>query len=1052
MRMPSDRFQANKASAGSGKTFRLTSVYLRDFLRGAAPESILATTFTRKAAGEVLERVLKRLADATQSDEAATKLGLEIDAPLNSADEAKRHMRRLARSLHRVQVMTIDSFFGRLLKAHRYECSLPLNASLTDEDGLLAKELRIQAIQKLLDHVAARKIENLLAYQDPGEASSQVIESIDQLVDSAYSVFLSAPREAWFRIQTSERRDSNETARMEPMLRRCLLEYPKFEKPLAALLDSVCNENWQEVLEQTIVKNVMIGRCKYGKTELPSDVVAIIEAAADCAKNVTLIQLKNRTEAVYRLLAAYDQIYSSLKYRRGVMYFSDVPRALRQIFESEDFDPVSGLDAPIEHLLLDEFQDTSADQWQILRPFAKRIEAGGADGSLFVVGDVKQAIYGWRGGSAKIFDEMLRDISGVKCQPSDTSWRSSQIVLDVVNRVFDGIREGRNGAFTSELASGAAVDWAREFSRHTQAMENAKIPGFVEYIETNTETSDAPSGDGDEGEPAPADHIEFCARYIADIANRSKSSQSSIGVLVARNSMVAPLMLALGRQGVRASAESASQIADDPGVSVILSALRLADHPGDTAASFHVRHSPLADLLLSSASNVLASEKIRADLLRRGYSEVIGKWSKHLASFSDDLGARRLDQLNELAEKYGSDAGLRPSKFVKIVLDQTLEDPSPGMVRVMTIHKSKGLEFDSVILPEIHTRIVRVAKPLALVDQPSPTEPIRGVYCFVKSSHRALDPRISEAMDRAETAEIVEALCRLYVAMTRARHALHMITPKPHIKKDGTLSSTLTFASILRGELLGEEQTANNLGGATRLFWTGERDWLASIPPKARDEGQPVKSATKDSRFPIVGRQIIKRILPSKAENAGYVSAAKILEIEDNDQANIGTAIHSLFEMIEWNAAAQNRAAIVAVLSQKYSHKGETWIEDRVDEFLPMLAHPEISAVFERPSGELDLWRERRFSVLTADRLIEGVFDRVSIEKLNGVAVSAVIYDFKTTEKNQEDLAFDLNAKIRQYKPQLDLYREALGAMLHIEKKRITCKLVFASQKQTIEC
>ena len=96
------------------------------------------------------------------------------------------------------------------------------------------------------------------------------------------------------------------------------------------------------------------------------------------------------------------------------------------------------LNGHVAHLLLNEFQDTSALQWRVLRPFVQRV-VGGADRSLFCVGNVKQAIYGWRGGVAEIFDAVDEEFGPLPVRALNESFRSSLVVIDCVNRVFENI-------------------------------------------------------------------------------------------------------------------------------------------------------------------------------------------------------------------------------------------------------------------------------------------------------------------------------------------------------------------------------------------------------------------------------------------------------------------------------------------------------------------------------------------------------------------------------------------------------------------------------------
>src|SRR5690606_33260183 len=146
-----------------------------------------------------------------------------------------------------------------------------------------------------------------------------------------------------------------------------------------------------------------------------------------------------------------------LRREHGLLLFSDVPLMLARMMpagpgdDRPTLEPLYyRLDGRVQHLLLDEFQDTSPPQWSILRPFAEEIRAGagsaregGPRRSFFCVGDVKQAIYGWRDGCAEVFDQVVADLhlpAGAQ-ETLATSRRTAPVVLDVVNEVFENIAD-----------------------------------------------------------------------------------------------------------------------------------------------------------------------------------------------------------------------------------------------------------------------------------------------------------------------------------------------------------------------------------------------------------------------------------------------------------------------------------------------------------------------------------------------------------------------------------------------------------------------------------
>ena len=159
-----------------------------------------------------------------------------------------------------------------------------------------------------------------------------------------------------------------------------------------------------------------------------------VRAAAAARRGDFLVgQLIDRTEATYKLLAAYGEIYQRLKIAQHGLRFDDVPRLLSTGLADGLMQHTHWrLDTSIGHLLLDEFQDTSLPQWNVLKPFALACCDGDSGRSFFCVGDVKQAIYRWRGGVSQLFDAARSQLPGVGEQSLTKSYRSSPVVIDTV--------------------------------------------------------------------------------------------------------------------------------------------------------------------------------------------------------------------------------------------------------------------------------------------------------------------------------------------------------------------------------------------------------------------------------------------------------------------------------------------------------------------------------------------------------------------------------------------------------------------------------------------
>jgi len=387
------------------------------------------------------------------------------------------------------------------------------------------------------------------------------------------------------------------------------------------------------------------------------------------------------------------------------------------------------------------------------------------------VGDVKQAIYGWRGGRAELFDLADIQIADLVSEPRDVSFRSSRDVLNGVNAVFGALGQAQ----VLNPYDQFRTVWSQGFHKH--AAHHTELPGFVEV-------SAPPNAD-----PAQTPDTHYAAK-IATWAEQLPVS-FTIGVLMRSNDKVAEMTDLLRARGVDVSSEGKGAVTDDPCVGVILSVLTMADHPGHTAAAFHAAHSPLSNMLGLTPADITDELKVAAvaaDIRRRvlaeGYAGVLAEWCAVLAPHGPGRTGRRLEQLLEQAAAFDLMPPMRPSEFVRAMRQARAENPGTARVRVMTINGAKGLEFDSVFLPDLKwNTTARVPKclvhPSSLEDIAAGEKPIKAVYSYPKEVLRRLDTRMQAAYKAYQGQEVTGLLCLLYVAMTRARHSLHLFLDAP---------------------------------------------------------------------------------------------------------------------------------------------------------------------------------------------------------------------------------------------------------------------------------
>lgn len=1093
-----------RASAGTGKTYRLTTRYLRLLHAGETPEHILATTFTRKAAGEVMARVLGWLAGAAVDAGERAALDHALGGFGLSEQDCLAMLRRLVDAMHRLGIGTIDSFFNRSARALRFELDLPADPVIADASGPLARALRLDAIQQSLGEAAATEdgfqtLIELLRRMHHDTAKRSVTEALDGLVAGLYDVYRQH-REArlWSKLNPAKPLTTD-------MLDALAVGVVALGEHIPQTQGGSPRKAWVKAYEQinaavqqrdfdTLLAHLIGQRlldddqpAAFGGCDIPDVWRDALMPLIAHARAQTLRQLAEMTESTYRLLDGFASHYESAKRAAGVLMFSDLTDRLSSYLpslgEAATAEFYYRLDTRVTHLLLDEFQDTSEPQWRVLAPFAEEATAA-SDGerSFFCVGDEKQAIYGWRGGCAELF-QAVEALPGVTPWTMTHSRRSSQVVLDAVNQVFSTLSHNvaledkdKNGRWDTVVGR-----WTERFEPHTA--HHREMPGHVLLTTTapRTEGETEPVDDeldeqGASATPATGatPHEAFCAEHIAALV--SGSPGSSVGVLVRRRAAAGGLLYRLREMGVPVSEEGGHRIDHTPAVSAVLSAVWLADHPGDRAAAFHVVNSPLGEALglRDTRPEAVAplALRVRRALLDRGFGETIAGWCEAVAPACGVRSLRRLEQLVTLAQRYDRDTAalgaggalpgvLRVGEFVDMARQARVQSPTPAAVRVMTLHAAKGLEFDTVVLPDLDASLSQNdSKALVMLDRDGPLDPPRAVVRRIDRKKLAA-VGLEQLADREDALQRAEDLCLLYVGMTRAKHALHLLVrPLTEGKKGGTGTgkptaaglTNLSYAAILRQALRLDE--AEGFEGGQTLYESGDSGCLAG------GDASAAESAEDDSPAPRPGLRLVagstqRRGRPERRPSDGAedatVRADDLLKRTDPAGRSYGSAMHAVCELLGF--ADEDTPPRAAEIAEALANVGLTADGETVSAFVGRLA----SLLAARPvynalsrAGAAELWRERPFAAVVGGRLLQGVFDRVHVWRDDtGQATRARLIDFKTDKPPApDDGGFDALAE--HYRPQLAAYRDALMALLKLEPGAIETMLILTGEAAVV--
>jgi ATP-dependent exoDNAse (exonuclease V) beta subunit len=1057
---------------------------LQLIFHGYPVDTILASTFTRKAAGEILDRILQRLADAVADPEKRRELAGFLELPDNPAEI----LGKLARNLYRLRIGTLDSFFNKIASTFALELGLPPGWSILEETDF-ARYLG-EAVRNVLSESHRNDAGKLMNLFQKGEQDRNVTQELLNLASELLPIVRESTLQNWNH-EKLLRKELDDTELQHILDRLQVAEIPKnkdktepkrFVQARNEIIRLAWNGEWKSFLEQTLIKNVIGGEFKFDRKEVSGDLLYCVQDLVKQAGAVLINKIVGQTMAARQLLDLIVKAYDEILFRQRGFRFDDVTERLGR----NDFSPTLDLlahrmDARTDHLLLDEFQDTSKPQWNVLRPFAKETSSK-ANGSFFCVGDVKQAIYAWRGGVAEIFDTIQQEIPNTVQESLNASFRSSPIIIETVNRLFETIASNDALAKYSE----AAEIWNSRFERHETAKKNLlgycvlEIAASAGHSDNNFITDSSAANDEEQDDDKIV--TQYTVNRIAELYETRDGA--TIGVFVLRNKKIAPIIAGLKRLGIEASEEGGNPLTDSAAVQHVLSAMILADHPGDTIARFHLANGPLAEFLqLTDYRNnyqaINCSLQLRKDLVNNGYGAVVERLAEQLAPSCNPREFQRLEKLTELARNFQKTAsGVRTERFVKMVQAKKIESPTASPIRIMSVHKSKGLEFDIIVLPDLDVDLVRKT-PTVIVARKTPTEPVDFVIRYVgQELQRLLPENYQKAFEKRIQSEVLESLSLLYVAITRAKHELVMILP-PLSKKaltdliNGQPVFSPTFSGILHAGL-GLRQ-ANSDSELKILFQTGSENWFQESGLKKSETISPAVSKSDKLDYSLAKRQDnrlrrnLLRVSPSGLElpqqrkrnndppdSHSGTNISGLSKRNPEDARLWGIAIHACFEnglrKNPWLDQGKPDAVFLSqiVKSAIMGKKGNIDPQAVVKDFLESCDKPNIRNALSLSNYALknqtvSVEHERRFAVRLDDQhLLHGSIDRLVVFRENEKIVGLEIIDYKTDHYDKTgDLAEFIAERQKMYTPQLEAYRDGMSRLYRLDSSAISAKLIF---------
>ena len=1041
------------ANAGSGKTRVLTDRVARLLLEGVSPENILCLTYTKAAASEMQNRLFERLGKWAMLDDrnlrnSLTELGLEQRLNKQTFKQARTLFARAIEVPGSLKIQTIHSFCSSLLR--RFPLEAGVSPNFTEIDEWTAQALCTEILEKIsTDEIESISLANVSKFLSDVNLTDLLTDILkNRTVLSKFKSHSEICSEFGLNGNLSfeeclNKNFDSKDLKVIKILRESMKNGGIRDKAAAKKLSNIKSINLEfiKTLEDILLyKGSTEKRPEYSaktnsfasKTVLNEFLNSSIEQINKLAARIEVFrQTRILYETSEKICALYDfsriflNHYTNEKLLRGWLDFEDLILKAQKLL----IDPTIAawvlyrLDGGIDHILIDEAQDTSPTQWRIIEKISQEFYAG--EGSrdktnrtLFVVGDKKQSIYSFQGADTfelnriqkkfkKRFDEAAKPLKELSLQ---YSFRSSPTIL----RFVDSILEKPESKNESELES-----------TENHISFYSKLPGRVDLwpsIEKAEQPKDT-EWQSPVDMPGKEDERVRLAYLIADQINTLISSNSLIPertgndyvmrkisagdflILVQRRSVLFhEIIKACKKRGLPISGADRLKLMDEIAVKDLIALLSFLSSPQDDLSLATVLKSPLFswserelfDLAHDREDRFLWEElKKRSDIFTHEYlvlnnllasidylrpyellEKILNQYSGR-ANLISRLGAEAedaIDALLSLSIDYEKQETPSLTGFLSWVSTSGFEikrqlTKQENQIRVMTIHGAKGLESPIVILPETQKRKVELRDKILVGEKIA-------VWNNKKGEASRNEEEIKSKKIQALEAERSRLL---YVAITRAETWFIAMSA-------GQLDEKCWYEKI--------KNSLQSSKAKKQIFPTGEGlrleegNWSFAIEEKGC---QSKKSRNKlpdwIKKVSFENKVQPKYLIPS--DLGGSKTLSKGNGLSEEEAALHGSRVHKLLELLPKYSSQDWPEYSLKMLKANRLFDGPPNVENAIKEALSVLTDPKFSYIFAK-----DVLSEVPFSAQLPNlknKKIYGIIDRLIVGSNN-----VQIIDFKT--------------------------------------------------------
>ncbi len=749
---------ALKASAGSGKTFALSVRFLALLFKGANPSEILTLTFTKKATAEMKERILdylkilqkENLEDEKEKEKSQNILKeleekYRLDPSLVQNSTQKIYQRFLNAE---IRISTIDAFFQSILRKFCWFVGLSANFEVNEDTKAHQQQLNASFLSALnnkqLEELSVF-IAQCLSYDS--YTSDSILERLRFLKNKLY-LFDPNKKEPAF----------DEKGFLEK-LRNLNQQIQSVETASDTAKTAIKCDDFRGFLNSSLTWLEKKSEYRYFKKF--KDEIPTLESECEEIENDLKRYYEARESALFKKFPKFIQLYDKATSKIQSLDFDAIKDKVHALLNGYEEMPAEffyfRLDSRIAHILIDEFQDTSLNDYKILAPFIDEIKAGIGQAkwhrSVFFVGDVKQSIYGFRGSFSSLFESVSKDFYHDNLP---FNHRSSPLIINYVNTIFKKAYQNSPTAYLEQ--------------KYPKASSNKHAKdGYVKVS-------------------LVADGRELLLKQILQEAKNlldHRIDPKDITLLCTTNDDALEIKNYLQKNlsEIHPSTESSAKLSQFVESKIIKNALEyaLAEEP----------YKPFYKHSVLKLAGYLHDDVIALPSFNPKKESVAGFVWKVMELF--ELYGECVQICLELA------VGCEDANdFLEKLEAKSIASFNAKGAQIMTIHKSKGMQFPYVIVCE------RLGKPNSshsnqLLEEYDGTELTRLYYRM--KNREIVDKDYARALDKEEAAKDHEETNVYYVAFTRAELGLIIVAKDKKESKNKTMHEKLDLVPLEEGEI-----------------------------------------------------------------------------------------------------------------------------------------------------------------------------------------------------------------------------------------------------------